>query len=131
MVYSVPHPANAPAAVRFWRSGGDRARSQFACRLASGHAPAMLSSEHLAATAGAKTSSMPPHIEDTVQAIAAVHAERNQRQAPLQRFVNHIVSTIGRPGFGVAVAIIVVGWIAANMINLWTGRQPWDPPPFP
>jgi hypothetical protein len=58
---------------------------------------------------------LPPHIEDMVQAIAAVHAEHNKRQTPLQQFVNHVVSTIGRPGFGITVAIIVLGWISGLM----------------
>lgn len=74
---------------------------------------------------------MPRHIEDTVQAVAAVHAEHYQRQAPLQRAIGRVVSTAARPAFAVILIIAVAGWVLANLAVMGTGREPWDPPPFP
>jgi uncharacterized membrane protein len=76
-------------------------------------------------------SALPPHIEGTVQAIAAVHAEHYQRQAPLQRAIGSVVSAAARPAFAIILAIAVVGWVLANLAAMATGREPWDPPPFP
>jgi hypothetical protein len=50
-----------------------------------------------------------PHIDGTVQAIAAVHAEHYQRQATLQRAIGSVVSTAARPAFVVILVIAVAG----------------------
>jgi uncharacterized membrane protein len=72
-----------------------------------------------------------PHIEDTVQRIAAVHAEHYRQATPLQQIVGRATATIGRPAFSVILTIIVFGWVSANLAVLWAGGAPWDPPPFP
>jgi uncharacterized membrane protein len=74
---------------------------------------------------------LPHHIEETVQAIAAVPAEHYQRQAPLQLVIGSMVSTAARPAFGVILIIAVAGWVLANLAVMEMGREPWDPPPFP
>ncbi len=74
---------------------------------------------------------LPPHIEDTVQAIAAVHVEHYQQRALLQRVVGHVTATIGRPAFAVILTILVLGWVCANLALMGMGWEPWDPPPFP
>jgi uncharacterized membrane protein len=74
---------------------------------------------------------LPRHIEDTVQAIAAVHAEHYQRQAPLQRIIRSMVSTAARPAFAAILLIAVAGWVLANFAIMGMGREPWDAPPFP
>ena len=74
---------------------------------------------------------LPPHIENTVQTIATVHAEHYQQIAILQRIMGRVTATIGRPAFAVFLAILVLGWIGANLMVMWMGREPWDPPPFP
>jgi uncharacterized membrane protein len=78
-----------------------------------------------------KTPVLPSHIEDTIQAIATVHAEHYKRAAPLQRIIARLTATAGRPGFAIILTVIVFGWVFANLIILGTGREPWDPPPFP
>lgn len=74
---------------------------------------------------------LPRHIEDTVQAIAAVHAEHYQRQAPVQRIIRSMVSTAARPAFAAILLIAVAGWVLANLAIMGMGREPWDAPPFP
>ena len=74
---------------------------------------------------------LPRHIEDTVQAIAAVHAEHYQRQAPVQRIIRSMVSTAARPAFAAILLIAVAGWVLANFAIMGMGREPWDAPPFP
>src|SRR4051794_29998203 len=73
---------------------------------------------------------LPPHIEDTVQAIAAVHANHYKQATPLQRLVRQVTAAAGRPGFVVFLTVIILGWIFANLVIMWTGREAWDPPPF-
>jgi uncharacterized membrane protein len=77
------------------------------------------------------SAALPPHIEDTVQAIAAVHAKHYQQAVLLQRIVGRVTATIGRPAFAVVLAILVLGWVCANLAVMGMGREPWDPPPFP
>jgi uncharacterized membrane protein len=77
------------------------------------------------------SATLPPHIENTVQTIAAVHAEHYQQAAILQRIMGRVTATIGRPAFAVVLAILVLAWICANLAVMWMGREPWDPPPFP
>jgi uncharacterized membrane protein len=76
------------------------------------------------------TPTQPRHIEDTAQAIAAVHAEHYQQQPLLQRLVNRAVSIVGRPGSVIILTITILGWVSTNLTILWAGREPWDPPPF-
>ena len=77
------------------------------------------------------SAALPPHIEDTVQAIAAVHAEHYQQAVLLQRIVGRVTATIGRPVFAVILAFLVLGWICANLAVMGMGWEPWDSPPFP
>lgn len=77
------------------------------------------------------TTTLPPHVEDTVQAIIADHAEHYQRAAPLLRIVGRVTATVGCPAFAVILTVVVLGWVSANVALMWAGRKPWDPPPFP
>jgi uncharacterized membrane protein len=70
-------------------------------------------------------------IEDTIQAIAEVHAEHYQQATLLQQIVGRVTATIGRPAVSVILTVLVLGWVFANLGVVWTGGVPWDPPPFP
>jgi uncharacterized membrane protein len=72
-----------------------------------------------------------PHIEGTVEAIAAVHAEHYQQATPLQQIVGRATATVGRPVFSVILTMVVLGWVSANPAIIWAGGTPWDAPPFP
>lgn len=73
---------------------------------------------------------LPAHIEDTVKAIARLHAEHYERATPLQKFVDRLTARAARPEFVAVVTIVVVCWMASNSILMVLGRQPWDQPPF-
>jgi uncharacterized membrane protein len=75
-------------------------------------------------------SNLPPHIGETVQAIAAVHVNHYREAPPLQRIVSQVTAVAGRPGFVVFLTFIILLWMFANLAIMWSGRAAWDPPPF-
>ena len=79
-------------------------------------------------TAG--TPILPAHIEDTVQAIAKLHADHQQEAGKLQRMVERLTAQIGRPQFLALLTVSIMLWIGGNLSARWVGFDPWDPPPF-
>lgn len=73
---------------------------------------------------------LPAHIEDTVRAIARLHAEHYEQASPLQKLVDRLTARAGRPEFVAVVSIVVAGWMALNSTLIILGRKPWDEPPF-
>jgi len=59
---------------------------------------------------------LPPHIEQTVQAIARLHAEHHKRAPPLQRMVDRLTAIVAQPSFIGAVTLVVIAWIAGNLL---------------
>ena len=80
-------------------------------------------------TAGAQES-LPAHIEETVQAIARLHAEHEQGASPLQLGVERVTRRAGRPAFVAVLTVLVVAWIVLNLGMKSIGRIPIDEPPF-
>ena len=78
----------------------------------------------------AETPILPAHIEDTLQAIAKLHADHRQSAGRLQRVVEQLTALIGRPRFIAALTVVVALWVGGNLLTAWTGGTPWDPPPF-
>jgi uncharacterized membrane protein len=74
---------------------------------------------------------MPPHIEQTVQAIARLHAAHHQRATPLQRLVDEMTAIVARPRFIAGVTLAVALWIGGNLgLEHFTGQR-FDGPGFP
>lgn len=73
---------------------------------------------------------LPAHIEDTVQAIARLHAEHYEQATPLQKLVDRLTARAGRPEFVAVVTVAVIGWMVLNSTLMILGRHPWDEPPF-
>ncbi len=73
---------------------------------------------------------LPAHIEDTVQAIAKLHADHYRRATPLQRLIETSTARAGRPRFVAIVTVLVLGWVALNVAMQLVGRAPIDKPPF-
>jgi uncharacterized membrane protein len=73
----------------------------------------------------------PIHIEETIKAIARLHAEHRAGATRHQRVLGIATSLLARPGFFVALTILVVGWIGLNLLAPTLGFRPLDPPPFP
>lgn len=73
---------------------------------------------------------LPAHIDDTIQAIAKLHADHYQQSSRLQRVVDQMTALLGRPGFVGCLTLAVLVWVLANLGANWLGREPMDPPPF-
>lgn len=73
---------------------------------------------------------LPPHIEDSVAAIARLHAEHYEDASPLQKAIERSTARAARPEFLAVLTLGIGGWIALNLALLAGGRQPWDEPPF-
>ena len=73
---------------------------------------------------------LPAHIEETVRAIARLHAEHYEQATPLQKTVDKLTARAGRPEFVALLTALVLGWIALNVILMAMGRRPIDEPPF-
>ena len=82
----------------------------------------------------ADTNGSPPlpqaHIEETIRSIAQLHAEHHDNATPLQRAVDRLTFTLGRPRFLGVLTVIVVIWIGANLLAAALGYRPIDRPPF-
>jgi uncharacterized membrane protein len=78
----------------------------------------------------AETPILPAHIEETIRAIAKLHADHHQEAGTLQRIVERLTAWIGRPRFIAALTAVVVLWITSNLLVGFFGSRPWDPPPF-
>ena len=74
---------------------------------------------------------LPAHIEDTIRSIARLHAEHHQAATPVQRVVDRVTAFVGRPRFIGTLTVVAIIWIGANLVVLWSGHAPVDPPPFP
>ncbi len=57
---------------------------------------------------------LPHHIEQTVQAIARLHAAHDKRATPLEKLVDRLTGFFVHPWFIAGVTIAVVAWIGGN-----------------
>ena len=73
---------------------------------------------------------LPAHIEDTVQAIARLHAEHHGQATTSQRIVEKLTARAGQPRFLFLLAMLMIAWIAGNLVAMMIGYKPWDEPPF-
>ncbi|WP_158746855.1 DUF1003 domain-containing protein [Acidisphaera sp. L21] len=80
--------------------------------------------------ASVPTPILPAHIEDTIQAIARLHADHRQEAGALQRVVEHSTAWIGRPRFLAGLGILIVLWIGGNLSGSFAGYSVGDAPPF-
>lgn len=79
----------------------------------------------------AESTILPPHIEETVQAIARLHAQHRQGATRLQRGVETLTRLLARPLAAAVLTAIAVGWIVANEAIAGSGGSAPDPPPHP
>ena len=73
---------------------------------------------------------LPPHIEETVRAIADLHADHHRQATPLQRLVDRLTALVGQPRFILALTMASVLWIVANLLAPSLSVPAPDPPPF-
>jgi uncharacterized membrane protein len=58
---------------------------------------------------------LPAHIEQSVQAIARLHAAHERRATPLQLIVDRMTNLVARPAFIGAVTFAVIAWIGVKL----------------
>ena len=72
---------------------------------------------------------LPAHIEETVEAIARLHAQYESEASPMQRVVGRATVVLGRPNFIAGLSALIVVWIAINVVGTHFNRA-FDPAPF-
>ena len=73
---------------------------------------------------------IPPHVAETVHAIALLHAEHHRKSTLAERIVDRATASVGRPGFLLALVAAAIAWVLFNLGLLHKGLPPPDPPPF-
>src|ERR1700743_1560705 len=73
---------------------------------------------------------VPPHVAETIQAIALLHAEHHRKSTLAERVVDHATGFVGRPIFLIMLLAAAILWIGVNVIIGIAGGTPPDPPPF-
>ena len=101
-------------------------RSEYAYAVRVARAEMKESTKRMAA----ETPILPAHIEDTIQAIAKLHADHHQEAGTLQRLVERLTAWIGQPRSIAALTAVIALWILGNLLSALSGRPPWDEPPF-
>ena len=77
-----------------------------------------------------ETPILPAHIDETVQAIARLHADHLRDAGRLQRLVETLTAWIGRPVILAGLSVLITVWIAGNLVMHNLGMTPLDAPPF-
>jgi uncharacterized membrane protein len=79
----------------------------------------------------ADLASIPAHIEETVQAIARLHADHHLRATPLQILVDRMTAVVARPAFLGGVTAVAAVWILGNLALQRSLGRSLDPEGFP
>jgi uncharacterized membrane protein len=74
---------------------------------------------------------VPPHVEETVAAIAALHAAHYREARALQKAVSRATRGIAQPAMLIVSTVAIAGWITLNLALPEFGRAALDPFPFP
>lgn len=82
-------------------------------------------------TTGREAQVLPPHIEQTVQAIARLHAAHHRQAPRLQKLVDRITALFAHPWFIAAVTLVVVTWIVGDVTLRRAFGHGLDRPGFP
>ncbi len=73
---------------------------------------------------------LPAHINDTIKAIAQLHAAHRDQATPFQRSIEKLITNAGKPEFVVVLSVLVAGWIIGNLLLMASGIAALDAPPF-
>ena len=83
------------------------------------------------ASAVEDTPILPPHIEQTVQAIARLHAAHDRRATTLQKVVDRVTTLFAHPWFIAIVAVAAAAWIVGDVVLRRATGHGLDRPGFP
>jgi uncharacterized membrane protein len=73
---------------------------------------------------------LPAHVEESVDSIAALHAEHHENATLLQRVADRGTALMGDGRFLAVGTAVAIGWIDLNLLVPAFGLRPFDPPPF-
>jgi uncharacterized membrane protein len=62
------------------------------------------------------------YVDDTVQAIAQLRADHDQKATPLERTVDRLTGRAANPRFVMLLSLVLVSWIGLNTILVLIGR---------
>lgn len=74
---------------------------------------------------------LPPHVEETVRAIERLHAEHHGEATPMERVADRATGLLGRPATLGFITLLVIIWIAGNLVLAKIEGLAFDLPPFP
>jgi uncharacterized membrane protein len=77
-----------------------------------------------------QTPILPAHIEQTIEAIAALHLDHHRRSTPTQKLVMRLTRLVAQPRFVGVVMVLVLVWLSANLALIAFHQSAFDPPPF-
>ena len=73
---------------------------------------------------------LPSHVEEAIQAMAAMHAAHHDQASPMERMVDSTIATVAKPVFLLYVAVAILVWMAGSVLATAAGLRPPDPWPF-
>jgi uncharacterized membrane protein len=84
-----------------------------------------------AASAADEPPPQPDHIEQTVQAIARLHAAHHRRATTVEKLVDKTTALVAQPWFITAVTLAVAAWIMGDVVLRRATGHGIDRPGFP
>jgi uncharacterized membrane protein len=75
-------------------------------------------------------SNLPPSVNENIGTIAEFYARHEDHVSTTQKAVEKIALFLGSPGYVVANVVLIICWIAGNLIVEDIGWEPFDDPPF-
>ncbi len=73
---------------------------------------------------------LPPHVEETVAAIARLHVDHQRQASRARRFVAHATAIVPRPRMLALTTALIAIWVIGNLVIESAGGRPRDPYPF-
>ena len=73
---------------------------------------------------------VPPHLAETIHAIALLHAEHHKKSTLAERIIDRLTLFVGRPIFLLGLLTFALLWMVMNTMILLGGGTPLDAPPF-
>jgi uncharacterized membrane protein len=74
---------------------------------------------------------VPPHVEESVAAIAKLHAEHYRRAGAFQRLVSAATAIVARPRTLALITFMIASWVLLNVVLSFSAGLAPDPFPFP
>jgi len=78
-----------------------------------------------------RAAQLPTHVQEAIQAIAAMHASHREQATWLDRFVDRLTAATAEASFLIGVAAFLAVWIAFNVSARQLGFPAFDASPFP